>query len=77
MSVFSVGGSTTSRSGVLSKRALETPCPSVFFGDGASIWETVGAAMAAKMNSQRRLLNLRRQFKHYREGELREETVQL
>ena len=48
-----------------------------FFGDGLSIWETVAAAMAVKMNFQRRLLNLRRQFRHYREGELREETVQL
>ncbi len=42
-----------------------------------SIRERVAAAMAAKMNSQRRVLNLRRQFRHHRDGELREETGQL
>ncbi len=40
-------------------------------------WETVAACMSAKMNSQRRSLNLLRQFRHSREGELHEETVQL
>ena len=75
MSVFPFGDSANVCSGVLSKRALETP--SVFFGDGASIWETVAAAMAVKMNSLRRWLNFRRQFRHNREGELPEETVQL
>ena len=48
-----------------------------FFGDGAGIWEIVAAAMAVKMNSLRRRLNFRRQFRHYREGEPHEETVQL
>ena len=59
---------------VLAKRALETP--SALFGDILHIWETVAAAMAAKMNSQKRFLNLRRQFRYGREGELHEETVQ-
>ncbi len=39
-----------------------------FFGDGASIWETVAAAMAAKMIFLRHV-------RYCREGELLEETA--
>ncbi len=41
------------------------------------MWETVADALAAKMNSLKRQFNLRRHFRHNREGELHEETVLL